>query len=76
MNILNHNLILSYVIISQQAKTNILDVISNIGGLLGLFLGFSFLSFIEFVEAIFEVFKIALSSKLKKNNLIEVKEIN
>ena len=67
---------LSYVAISQQAKTTLLDLISNIGGLLGLFLGFSFLSFFEYFEAIFEVFRIILSNNLKKNNSNEVKEIN
>ena len=33
---------LSYTMISQTAKTNLIDLISNCGGLLGLFIGTSF----------------------------------
>lgn len=36
-----------YTLISQSEKITLYDVISNIGGLLGLFLGISFLSFVE-----------------------------
>ena len=46
---------LSYTVTSQQEKTNLLGLISNIGGLLGLFLGISFLSLVEIFEAFFEV---------------------
>ena len=34
---------------------NLIDLISGIGGILGLFLGVSFLSFIEIFELIFEL---------------------
>lgn len=53
---------LGYTVTSQQAKTNLFDVISNIGGLLGLFIGISFLSFIEIIEAIYQVLSISVSS--------------
>ena len=46
--------------ISQQPITSLTDLISNTGGILGLFLGMSFLSLIEFVEAIIEIFWIVL----------------
>jgi hypothetical protein len=43
---------LKYTLITQQPKYEIFDLISNVGGILGLFLGISFISFLE----IFEVF--------------------
>ena len=45
---------LSYTQISKDAKLEIVDLVSGIGGLLGLFLGMSFLSFAEIIEIIFE----------------------
>jgi len=46
---------LEYKKIEQIPKTELFDLVSNIGGTLGLFIGVSFLSFIEFFELIFEV---------------------
>jgi hypothetical protein len=42
-------------LISQKPKTEMFNFISNIGGLLGVFLGISFLSFIEIFETFFEI---------------------
>ena len=39
------------------------DLVSNIGGILGLFIGVSFLSFIEIFELIFEVLFILAERK-------------
>jgi len=47
---------LKYILISQEPKMDIIDLIANIGGLFGLFLGASFLSFIEIFELLFEAF--------------------
>ena len=55
---------LSYTEISQNAKTELVDLVSNIGGLLGLFIGTSFLSFVEIIEIFIEVFVI-LCTKFK-----------
>lgn len=44
---------LQYTHITQQAKTQFIDLISNIGGIFGLFLGISFLSFAELIEVLF-----------------------
>ena len=41
---------LKYTLITQQPKMLMVDLISYIGGICGLFLGSSFLSFIEIVE--------------------------
>ena len=40
---------------SENPKTELFNLISSIGGILGLFLGISFLSFIEIFEIIFEI---------------------
>ena len=58
---------LKYLLISQQAKMELVDLISEIGGLFGLCLGASFLSFVEFLEIIIEFFKFSFHKiKLKK----------
>lgn len=46
---------LSYEISREQAKLEIVDLLSNIGGTLSLFLGISLLSFCELVEVIIEI---------------------
>ena len=52
---------LKYTLITQQPKYEIFDLISSIGGILGLFLGISFISFLEifevFIEFIYVYFK-------------------
>ena len=45
----------SYTVITELRKIPIIDLFSNIGGTLGLFLGISFLSFIEIVELVIEI---------------------
>lgn len=45
---------LKYTSIRQYAKTGIDDLIANIGGTLGLFIGISFLSFIEILDLFVE----------------------
>jgi hypothetical protein len=42
--------------ISELEKFNFLDLISSIGGNLGLFIGVSFLSFAEFIEYLVEIY--------------------
>jgi hypothetical protein len=46
---------LKYTVISEEPKAELFNFISNIGGILGLFLGISFLSFIEIFEILFEI---------------------
>jgi len=46
---------LKYTLISEEPKTETFNFASNIGGILGLFLGISFLSFIEIFEFLFEI---------------------
>jgi hypothetical protein len=52
---------LKYTFINQEIKIHTFNLISNIGGILGLFLGISFLSFIEIFEIFYEIFIILIS---------------
>jgi len=61
---------LQYTTISESPKTQLSDLISNIGGTLGLFIGISFLSFVEIFEIIIEIGIILFS---KKNKIIQTK---
>jgi hypothetical protein len=57
-NIVNFNLFyssLDYTMIDQIGKMDGFDLISNIGGNLGLFIGISFLSFAELIELFIEI---------------------
>jgi len=54
---------LKYTLISQDPKTETFNFISNIGGILGLFLGISFLSFVEVFEIFFEIMFILIRIK-------------
>ena len=46
---------LKYTIIEQKQEVELSDLISNIGGVIGVFLGISFLSFVEVFELLFEI---------------------
>ena len=61
---------LSYTEINQKAKTEIVDLVSNIGGLMGLFLGISFLSFCEVIEAFVDILFILFDST---SNVVQVR---
>lgn len=56
-----------YTFISQSPKMQLVDLVSNFGGLLGLFVGMSFLSFGELIQIIIEVL-IILFEKNKVRN--------
>lgn len=53
---------LNYLNIEQQPHIQMVDLVSSLGGTLGLFLGVSFLSFIEFVELLLEIVSILFKS--------------
>ena len=55
---------LKYTFITQNPKMEMFDLVSNIGGILGLFIGVSFLSFIEIFELIFEVIFLLFENKI------------
>ena len=54
---------LRYTYLNDEPKTEFFVFISNIGGILGVFLGISFLSFIEIVEIFFEILFITFDFK-------------
>ena len=55
----------SYTTIEEMAKTDLIDLIANIGGTLGLFLGISVLSFVE----IFQLIGNIIIFSVKKNSV-------
>lgn len=57
----------------EMVKTDVIDLVSSIGGTLGLFLGMSFLSFVE----IFDIFlQICLNKRSQSSNVINVTPLN
>ncbi len=60
-------------IITEQKKYEFNDLISGLGGTLGLFLGFSFLSLVEFVEIIAQA--ILIWYHQKNRNIIQDQDI-
>ncbi len=44
-----------YTLISQQPSIELFGLISNLGGILGLFIGFSFISLLEIIETLAEL---------------------
>ena len=63
---------LQYKVIDQIAQMNVFDLISNIGGNLGLFIGISFLSFAELIELLVEIICIILGIKEIRNQRVEI----
>ena len=63
---------LQYTVIDQIAQMNVFDLISNIGGNLGLFIGISFLSFAELIELLVEIICIILGIKGIRNQRVEI----
>jgi amiloride-sensitive sodium channel subunit alpha len=53
---------LKYTSVKTEPKTQTFTLISNIGGLFGVFLGISFLSFVEIFEILFEILIIFFSN--------------
>jgi hypothetical protein len=54
---------MKYTEIIQTPKINIIDLISNLGGVLGIFLGFSVFSLIEIVEVAAQVMGVLLNGE-------------
>jgi len=52
-----------YTKLEQTPKTSVIELISNLGGALGIFLGFSVFSLIEIVEVIAQVIIALVKSK-------------
>ena len=63
---------LQYTLVKESQKTTWLDLLSNVGGTLGLFTGFSFLSLVEILEILFEIFL----SKINSCFCIQSKPLN
>jgi hypothetical protein len=51
---------MGYISLTEYPKTSVIDLLSSIGGTLGLYIGISFLSLIECVEILLEVVFISI----------------
>jgi len=60
---------LCYMLIGQEAKILLIDLIPGIGGTLGLFLGTSFMSFIEIIEVFSVILFYIIPSTLSSNKV-------
>jgi hypothetical protein len=58
---------LQYTLMTDSPRMTFLDLVSNIGGLMGLFLGMSLLSLIEYVEIFIEIVAIFFGTKIQKS---------
>jgi len=61
---------LEYISVEQMAKTEFFGLISNIGGIFGLFLGLSFFTFVEIIGIIFEILNEFIIKK--KNSILNI----
>jgi len=57
---------LKYTEISQTVKTSVIDLISNLGGALGIFLGVSVFSLFEIVEVVVQVLAVCFERGVNK----------
>ena len=62
---------LVYTQISESAKVTSIDLVANIGGVLGLFLGTSVLTFTEWIELIVEIIFILFGRDYRQKNTDE-----
>jgi hypothetical protein len=66
---------LSYMQISEKEKLSTVELVSNLGGTLGLFLGISFLSFVELADLALQIcLSLSCTKSKKKSNMIFVNE--
>jgi hypothetical protein len=61
---------LKHTVIIQSPKMILSDLISNVGGIIGVFLGISFLSFIEIIDFILQIIYILFFQNKKINNAL------
>jgi len=54
---------LKYTFSSQKPKEQIIDFVTDVGGLLGLFVGISFMSFVEIIHVVSEIILIFFEKK-------------
>jgi len=57
---------LKYTMIEETEKMSIIDLISNCGWQMGLFIGVSFLSFIELVDLALQILLVIINPSIKK----------
>jgi len=69
---------IEYTSISEEPSVTIIDLIADIGGTLGLFIGISMLSFMEMAEILIKIGSILITNKFRSkkskpdSNILEV----
>ena len=71
---IKYNSNIEYTTISEQEALTIIDMIANVGGTLGLFIGISLLSFLEMIEIIIKIGSILVKNKVKKIKSVKSKQ--
>lgn len=66
---------MQYVTISEVEKTSFIDLVSGVGGTLGLFLGMSFMSFFEIVDVLIEAFFLVYEDKWSRKRQVFVAKV-
>ena len=61
---------MKYTVIEELEKMGLVDVVSGVGGTLGLFLGMSFMSFFEIIDVIIEIITSLVETKFIKRNKV------
>jgi hypothetical protein len=64
---------LTYTLIEESPVMDIIILLSNVGGALGLFIGPRVLSIIEFVDAFMDVVNTSYNYKKQPTNVIQVR---
>ena len=57
---------IEYTSITEQESVTLIDLIANIGGTLGLFIGISLLSFMEIIEIFIKMFGIFMCTRFRR----------
>lgn len=60
---------LSYTVVTESPSITVVSLLSNIGGILSLFLGVSILSVVELMEILIEIFSLSCFKKKKKSKV-------
>ena len=61
---------LGYTEVKEAQKITAIDLVTNVGGTMGLFMGLSFLSFIEIIELLIEIIFVFFEKKYSHKKLL------
>jgi len=64
---------MKYTTVEELEKMNFFDLVSGVGGTLGLFMGISFLSFFEILDILIEIMFVFFEFSKRRNKVLFVK---